>query len=325
MSRSLLHPSRGNWVPIPIWCSFFRELGRTVAGRPTEGARIIAAVTVPTRAYASCFAALGAIDARLNASSEVEPNEHFARLSSLAIGDPVTIVEAGRKYKASFAGHGEVGSRRGIWIERANDGLKQFMPEQTCERVQMGSTGKDRAPKRPDLQRRRESDPFPSAALGLADARSFTYRDDYSSLIVGRIKTLREEMNLQQLAVFDENTGCLLQGTLASLLRPRPFLNEDECYRTDIVADVRADRAAEIGLVPPLVVFDGARGFLRHRSNWRSSSWLVIFDPVESGFQDGVAALNDDFIQRRIDSPDTIPDIDPPAGIELTVFSEVKR
>src|SRR5207249_2823738 len=107
----------------------------------------------------------------------------------------------------------------------------------------------------------------------------------------GQLNLLRSEMQAQPIGCLTAPGQTLAKGSLRNLLRPRTLLGDDECYRIDVVSDLRGDISAETSLIPPLVVFDGARGYLRHRTRWRKSSWIIVFDLAGRLVDDGIRAL----------------------------------
>lgn len=52
------------WVPLPLWGTFFINLGRYVAESNTGENRLVVGLAVPTRNYASALAALGIVVTR---------------------------------------------------------------------------------------------------------------------------------------------------------------------------------------------------------------------------------------------------------------------
>ena len=73
-----------------------------------------------------------------------------------------------------------------------------------------------------------------------------------------------------------------------------------------------------------IVIFDGARAFLKFKQKYRSNSWIVLLDRTGSAYQDAVEALNQDYVKaQRIDFPiDNFKHGDI-FGAELMTFIEV--
>src|SRR5688572_27619448 len=57
--RDHIHFRSSLWLPIPDWSRFFIDLGAAVARRHEESPRLVAAVVVPTRAFAAGLSAAG--------------------------------------------------------------------------------------------------------------------------------------------------------------------------------------------------------------------------------------------------------------------------
>src|SRR5438093_1571564 len=51
----------GRWVPVPGWARFIIEVGARAASFHSGEARLVAALALPTRAFAAAFAAAGAV------------------------------------------------------------------------------------------------------------------------------------------------------------------------------------------------------------------------------------------------------------------------
>src|SRR5262245_14638901 len=79
-------------VPLPSWSGFLAKLAAFTLTAATERVRPVVTVSLPSRAYAGVFAALGAVLARNSGATVTDSEYHFDRLSSLNVGARVTYI-----------------------------------------------------------------------------------------------------------------------------------------------------------------------------------------------------------------------------------------
>lgn len=320
----LLYPVGTGWQVLPEWASFFRSIGKLCAAHRGDLQRLIAGALVPTRSFAAGFAALGAVEERLaSAPAQISAEEKFATIAGLPTGSEVTVQMAGKKYRATFAGRAVRNGKEGIDVRYERDGVLNFLPKDLCHRVTVGSLGKDSLAKRPritDAARHSWDAAFVETALGVEDANKFARQDDFAALIIGKLSTLRYEL---EEAVFGvRGSSGVLTGHIEDLIRTKKFADDPagETFRTEVLSDRARDLDPDIAaLDPPVVIFDGAKAFEKHYWSWPNASWVVILDQSDRAAEDGGEILNSLYAQRLGDT-DPSAAIGVPPGVEFTSF-----
>jgi hypothetical protein len=320
----LLYQVGSRWEPLPEWARFFRSVGQLCAASRDSSQRVIVGAVVPTRAFAASFVALGAVDARLNSAPEqASVDEHFAVISALPVGSHVTVQMAGKKYVATFVGRGERNGKEGINVRHEKDGVQSFLPAEVCHRVTLGRLGKETLAKRPrigDSANHSWDAAFVEGALGVDDAKQFARQDDFAALIIGKLSTLRYEL---EETVFGVQAGRRVPtGHIEDLIRTKKFADDPagETFRTEVLSDRARELDEDVAaLDPPVVIFDGARAFEKHHWSWPNTSWVVILDQSDEAVGDGAVILNSLYAQRTSDA-DPMSAMDIPPGVEFTSF-----
>jgi hypothetical protein len=162
---------------------------------------------------------------------------------------------------------------------------------------------------------------FTTSIVGQGSIANFESESTMTCLIVGATSVLSIELTEQK---FLTDTG--VEGTLSDLLRIKRLLTPGSPYRSNIFAtNSRRPPRYSDDLVPTLVIFDGAQGFLKWRDNFPSSHWLVLLDSTSPNFESGRNELNNRYLQRSEIEPslDSFPV--PPDGVEMIVFQEKRR
>jgi hypothetical protein len=315
----------GKWIGLPGWAEFFRAIGQAAVERKTANERLIAGVAVPTRAFAAAFAALGAVEARLKLTGdEASALEQFETLCGLKPGDSVTVLQAGKKYKATFVRRETVFARDGIWVLFEKDGVKNFIPAEEADRVKIGSLGKDSLPKAPWISTKRPHSwdaAFVEEALGVDDAALFARQDDFAALIIGQLSTLSYELETANFGVRSGEKMCT--GHIEDLIRTKKFADDSagEAFRTEVMSDrARFLDPAVAALEPSVVIFDGGRAFEKHHQEWLHASWVIVLDESTSAAEDGANILNQFFVESRLDDGDPLKFLEPPPATELVSF-----
>lgn len=311
-------------MQLPEWASFLRSVGHAAAAHKREPHRLIAGIVVPTRSFAAGFVALGAVQERLaSARPQATASEHFAAISALPSGSPLTVQISGRKYKATLVGYDTRNGQEGINVRYEKDKMQAFLPAGQCDRVTTGSLGKDTLAKRPriaDAAKHSWDAAFVETALGVEDANQFARQDDFAALIIGRLSNLRYE--LEEAAFGVESNSKVISGHIEDLIRTKKFADdpEGETFRTEVMSDRARELDQDIAaLNPPVVIFDGARAFEKHYWSWPDASWVVILDQSDHAADDGAAIFNSLYAQRVNDSDPTTALL-VPAGVEFTSF-----
>jgi hypothetical protein len=265
---------------IPAWAEGFVRLGASAAGAFLDGERLVAAVAVPTRAYAATLVGIGAVAARTPPVLDQEQPSaealeiHFRLLCSLRPGTTVTVRSGRAKNVGTF--EGLESSDHGPLIVIKQKGFRQKFPKAGCHNVSL-------------------------------HGRSL------SCLLVGRINVFEEEVTGNDVVTRDS-------APLERLLKVGRFASaRDHDIRSDILPAAGEVPARLRGAQPDLIVFDGTAGFRHWRENWRNAPWLVVLDRTSAHFDEGVQLINEEFADRA-SSQGQPPHLEPPPGTELAAF-----
>lgn len=269
---------------VPAWAASLVQIGADAVGTLNESAeRLVAAVAVPTRAYAASLVAVGAVSANQPLSfgrDDPSPDvldAHFRQLCSLRPGTTVTV------------GSGTGGSMRVGTFERVDmrDGepvivirqrdFTQIIEKKGCHRIALRG-------------------------------RSL------SCLLVGRINVFEEEIKSGDVVTRQSRP-------LQDILKVARFCGRrDSDVRSEVLSQ-GVDLPRELrDAQPTLVVFDGTAALRRWREEWRSSPWLIVLDRTSPQFDEGVALVEEEYVQRATERIKDEPDLDVPLGGELMAF-----
>lgn len=302
---------------LPDWAQYLVRLGRHLVDHYVPGRRLVVGVTVPTRAFAAAFAALGVADAAYQDPEKRDPRENFERIAALPAGTPIRFRRGRYLYCGRLLGTEVV---TGVEHLTYHDGAKCYLPWDRCGAVE---------PLDPAEQfvRRRQlaaNADFVEAALGV-DPLVRASSTCLDCLVVGVKDALRSDIVDEQFVVPTER-GPDITGVLNDLLRCDAWeLNANDHDRTTVVSGFVDELPARLHTErPPAVVFDGPHGYLRLRSYWRTSPWLVLLDRTSPS----LAAAGDAFNQElalSLDDADLSAVGDPPPEFEVCAYYEALR
>lgn len=317
LEKALGYLRAGDVRPLPDWAQYLLTLGRFSVEHEVSARRLVVAVTLPTRSYASAFAALGVAGAANQDPEKLDPREHFDWLATLPAGTAIRFPRGRYLHCARLLG---VELFHGTEHLVYQDQSKCYLPWDRCRYVQ------PLEPSEPFIRRRplAPNAEFVQAALHV-DPFAHAAHTSIDCLIVGTKELLREEVFEKQFVV-RHDAGGTVAGVLNDLLRCDAFaLNANDHDRTAVVSAFTDDppdlKRSERW---PTVIFDGAAGYLRLRSRWRSSPWIVLLDRTSAS----AAAAGDAFNQElalSIDDADLSAIGEPPPAFEVRASYEVVR
>ncbi len=302
---------------LPEWAQYLVRLGRHLVDHEVPGRRLVVGVTLPARAFAAAFAALGVADAAYQDPEKRDPRENFDRIAALPAGTPIRFRRGRYLYCGWLLGTEMVNGAEHLTYQ---DGAKCYLPWDRCGLVE---------PLDPAEQfvRRRQlaaNADFVEAALGV-DPLAHASCTCLDCLVVGVKDALRSDLVDEQFIVRTKG-GPEIVGVLNDLLRCDAFeLNGNDHDRTTVISGFVDELSARLQTErPPAVVFDGPHGYLRLRSYWRKSPWLVLLDRTSPSS----AAAGDAFNQElalSVDDADLSPVGEPPPEFEVCAYYEALR
>lgn len=330
----MFYHNEGEWHPLPVWANFFLELGAFAAVQPLQPERSVIAVSVPTRAFAAAFAAVGVIKKNLGARTNRTSSEHFEFLSNLPLGTSVKCVEKGKQKTYLLRGTRQFGDEVRLVIQMSGkrDGNAQrFISEKFCTEIQPLENGNFAAPTLDDLPKRQkgkrihEVSDFGRKFLSIAAETSFSLETTLNCLLIGRRNILHEEIYNTNFSIPSQN---IYQeaGVLQDVLRVRQFYPTEQPSNCEFLPSDARSKSLKKNLRAdaPIAVFDGANGFLKLRDHLRRSHWIALLDRTETNYSAAIEQLNADFINRESDEiPVSFPNL--PPGLEAMFYTEKLR
>lgn len=302
---------------LPEWAQYLVRLGRHAVDHDVPNRRLVVGVTVPTRAFAAAFAALGVADAAYQDPEKRDPRQNFERIAGLPAGTPIRFRRGRFLYSGQLLGTEVVG---GVEHLTYHDGTKCYLPWDRCGSVE---------PLDPAEQfvRRRQLAPnarFVEAALEV-DPLAHASTTCLDCLVVGVKDALRTDIVDEQFTVTTDD-DIEVTGVLNDLLRCDAFeLNANDHDRTAVVSGFLDEVPERLQRErPPVVVFDGPQGYLRLRSHWRRSPWIVLLDRTAPAFASAGDCFNQE-LALSVDDADLSALGEPPQEFEVCAYYEAVR
>lgn len=328
LSHLLQYASNSSWRVLPPWARQLLDLGETV-GRAEGNGKHIVGLALPTRAFAAGLIGVGVSTGRLGIASESQSQDtHFQRLCNLAPNTPVLYRNAlqigkTREYRGIFVGTANANGQTLIKVQVQNSSggaLTHLISRPRCLDVSI-LTGE--APNLPKSQSGRQVStytPFVVTCLGASMSRRLTTETQLDCLFVGQRSQLEDEfVHTRFAALSGRKYYC--EGALNDLLRVRCFQSPASPFRSDVFPVGSMQRNGRRSpSSPSVVIFDGARGFIRWRTQWPDANWIVVLDRSESTCQDAVDLLNQGYQYRNADGDKSVLSLGLPAGVEMLAY-----
>ncbi|MSO38449.1 MAG: hypothetical protein EXQ69_09420 [Acidimicrobiia bacterium] len=308
--------SKGLYCALPGWAQYLVDLGRFVVTHSPQDKRLVVGISVPTRAYAAALCGLGVASAAYVDTEKEDPLRHFAWLASLPMRTMLRFRKGDRLHCATFVGVKRVDGEDYLVM---SGGYSRRWDK--CSDIQPGEPEAEFV--RPRVLTGNSE--FVAASAPGIDPRAHASHTSTDCLIVGTKDRLRPEMIEQGFVTHATGQTPEQSGFLNDLLRCDEFLlNRNDHDRTKIVSAFKDVPDLIKNSAPPAVVFDGAPGYLHHRSNWRRSARVVIIDRTSSKAVEAAEAVQQECV-LDIGGVDMSSVGQPPHGIEITAFYEALR
>ena len=325
--------SDGRKFPLPSWAVFYMQLGAVIAETESTQSNLVTALAVPTRSYAAVLIAAGAIMSNvktIDTKLQESPESHFEMFRDLPIGTSVTLLKYGKTVKGEFLGvEGKgIGGAEAIGVRIQNQkggSLTEWLPQKSSPKVQISTKPWNKLPansaKTADVNTSKSK--FISRIFQGADLRNFVTRSTLDCAILGSRKTIEHEAKETKLSVGPRARESSA-GTLQDILRIRSLSSTIEAFRSDIFSASPKDNTMKSeNMVPRLVIFDGAVGFLKWRDIWRHCNWVVVLDRTEPRFTEAVQIVNEEYYSRIDEEKLKLTDA-PPVSVELVSYTVVQ-
>ena len=308
--------AEGSWQDLPDWARFLVDTGLAAGRTPVDGRRCTIAIVLPTRSYAAALCAAGAAIASHEIEAAISAADHFRELGSLDIGAPVQLqIKRNGKWRAApgtFLG----ATDDGISIEYDDSAVatKLKVPPALSWQVTVAADSSKRS-----KARILAVNPFTEAILSRAGARQFAAGGAVASLIVGFRKHVEEEMQHRVFAARGETGNKAVAGALDDLARLQNQSGAGTAYRTAVHPPHGSVPRVPSG-DPPVVIFDGANGYLNFRDRFRASHAVVLIDRTEPQIENVIYQIQSDYDQKRLHDGAPLPLPAAPPCIETHSF-----
>lgn len=311
----LISPARGQVTPLPPWAQCFMDAGSFLATQPQRPPTTFA-LSLPTRAFAAVFAAVGVVHARRKLTNSAI--NQFEEVWAMTEEVEVRYRLKGQAHGGIVIGRVERDGRRFLVIkERARSTSNAQVPEAIIDGLVIQRTG---AAKR--IKSLTISDPWLAQMLEGCEAEQYLFSNRHDCLIVGQNRLLQREAALELQLPGAAPGAPRLSGTLDCVLRVRRWQAASKVFSSDVwPANNDPDDIDSVDLQHlrafPVAIFDGAGAYLRWRHQLRHQHHLVLLSRTDRRLDEAVGAVDQAF-KTRAGERIVVPS--PPCGIEELAF-----
>ena len=349
MHREIYYAQDADWIRLPNWCYSYLHVGAAIPCASPSDRRLVLALALPTRAYASALIATGLVIGRLNNEAGAQSEEeHIEMLRGLETGTPVIIHDDMTKTRGLFMGVKDnyydgktyVGVRVQEPTDKAGE-LIRWLPQRSAKKVavlEASTAGTLRLPRGSKSVALVKNQAFVSHFLSLNAQRVIATKSHTDCIIVGQVNLFRQEALETVLGVrregcragkdrFERTHGLVgvltrfARGRLQDVVRVHRFCRNEEPFRSKIVPSTGTDPIGVEDREGLTVLFDGAAGFLRWRHHWPKAHSVLLLERTDPYFIDAVNLINQGFV-NRVDEGESQYVAHLPAGAEATAYWE---
>jgi len=320
LTLALEFDESGEWRALPYWGNFYIELGFRIAQSASTKQRLVVGIATPTRAYCTPMLALGVVLYGLSNAVSKSNTARFDALYALPKGSQVLYRKpSGETVRGKIADSFEENGERRVRIQIAKHAWRVVNVE-LADSVQPVSGDQWKIPGGATGRKVTSATSFSDHIIAQVGAQSSPMDSTAHVSIVGLRSVLGDEIRRLQLSV--TSGGQRHTGSLQDALMVKQLTSSDR-FRSELLAtDGRRTPRPANNASSGLVIFDGARSYLRHVHLWRNWNHVALLDRTEPRFDDGVVSINERMTQTRrilggIEPPDPIP-----ASTEIVVFQE---
>ncbi len=320
---SLVYKHDTQWVAFPDWAKFYLQLGTALSNHDTKETYLITAISVPVRSFAASLIAAGIVITRLSLP-KITDESYIDKILSLPTKTPVIFRTNNKKYRGEYMGTSSIGKQRYFCI-RYEKGLERAIPIESAGKIEILNNEKISIPK---IQTGRDLTAPSSLLEKLIDKASLNrliMESKLECLILGQINLIQQE--LCNLAIgFNIYGDQVADGRLEDLVRAKgpQFQPSVATYRSYVWSSSSRYSPQTMSKISNYVtLFDNPLGFIKWRSFFRKSNWIVILDRTDRNFELAIKDINDEFVQYRLSQQTRTILPNPPSGVDLMLY-EVK-
>jgi hypothetical protein len=308
----------GKWLPVPDWAKFYLEIGAALPALEADGSRFVFAISIPIRAYAALLVAAGYTTLSALVPEDA-PQDHIRRLQSTELGTPVILYWQGKKYnKARLEEIVCPGGRVEFFGVKPEKGTTVYVKAEDAGSIQFSEREAVKLPKHQTGHDIETPAALLSSLLDGNSLQNFTSCTKLECVVLGQLNLLVQE--IQTPVAHQDGSGHYEKGFLQDLLRAHELsrLRKDVSYRSRLLpARASHNKALAEKLSPPVVIFDGAPGFVKWKDVWSRANQVVVLDRSERDYEYGVATINNEYAGRLDGRAPSLPVMPAPAGVEM--------
>jgi hypothetical protein len=318
---NLFYRSATNWTLLPAWGIFLLDVGLALNNYQSRYKRVVIGIALPTLSYAAPLISLGVTVGKFTfIDRDAEAKERFLQLSILKHDTPLFYHQVKKRTKVFFDGLEDINGETKIWLNTKTNGERYCITPKQALRV--GFPGKDFSAslKRPSRQITSHLSPFISNLLDTNAAAAIASQSSLDSLIIGSLYRLKEEIQDRPFAVKKDDE--FISGSLQDIVRVRRFSRGTETYRSEIYQTNSKECENPGQEIPTVVIFDGAKSFLKWRTFWGQSHWVVLLDQTEPDFDVAIQTFNNEYIMSPVHDRELFGFPHAPKHIPIATYQE---
>jgi hypothetical protein len=324
----------GSVDKIGEWAGWFNAVGEVIGSSVEEKTRFILGMALPVRPFAAIFLSLGLIKGReiISDGSNSDNKSHFKYLESLPLATNVTFLindKGSMKQKVGkLDGVLEHGGYKAIKVcylddKKNNAKCTKCFYIKDCLNVSVLSQDStiDISNNRKKGRSIIKSKGFLSEVASNVDISVLAVTSRLDCLLIGTKRRLFFELEFD-FSLKDKGKFSV-QGTLKDIIRPQNNTLYSKSFRS-LIHPVNLRKSPDAnGVVPWIVIFDSADGYLKWHDLFQTSHQLILLDRTEKCFKEAAQHINQRYYRRTDSLPDFTYNLPKPlAGIELICFSE---
>lgn len=318
---NLFYRSTTNWTPLPDWGLFFLDVGVALTNYKNCHKRAVVGLALPTLSYAASLISLGVIVGNFTPIDQNnEAARRFQQISTLKKDTPLFYRQKKRLTKVFFDGFKRINGESMICLDTKINGERYYITSKQALQVEFPAKSFSVQPKRPSRRITAHPSQFMSSLLDTNTAAAIASQSSLDSLIIGPLYRIEKEIQDRQFAAKKDNE--FIPGCLQDIVHVRRFSRGTETYRSEIY-QVNSKECENPGQeIPTVVIFDGAKSFLKWRTIWNQSHWVVLLDQTEPDFELAVQAFNYEYMMTPVHDRELFGFPLAPTHIPIAMYQE---
>ncbi|NNB93701.1 hypothetical protein HI113_07235 [Corallococcus exiguus] len=305
----LLFREGGEWAPLPSWAMFLFQLGTVMGAWTHPKERLIAAVSLPTRAYAALLIAAGFL-------SERSIYKQMGGTASLEPGSSVFVQDAFGWYRARVEGPVVLpGGEPALRLKIAKDVTEYLLAKRT-RRIRRSAKTHVFTGRRKSYDQYTPVDSDLCEQLLKGDTTTYLATPGLDCLIAGAVGEMQGELSTTEFWAVESSGKC--RGRLAEVVRPFGFEGIGNSWHTRVLGTHNPLVATLAPAKPEVVILDGGAACRRWRTSFPSSEMIMVLDRSVPNVGEGASEVIEMHASRLEGGGPELPPV--PEGMEVTLF-----